>query len=199
MQGAQAVRKIEQAYLLRQLQGMPTLPWLWLAPAQDWRPDPALGTRGIRLHRESVAGQFGGDLRCGLPLPLAAESVNAIVLQHIAGAHADTLLRECIRVLMPGGRLWITMFNPCSPYRLHWQWYGAGSPSVWHCRGVVQRSGLRCAPVRYLGPLWSAGNSGLLPAPSLLRAVCVLEAHKRTSAMIGPTAIPLRLQRPLAT
>lgn len=201
MQDAQFVRQIEQQYLQQQLAAMPTLPWLWLAPAEGWGGEGAAAARGIRLQREGDSARYRGDLRCGLPLPLPAESINAIVLQHIGGSYTEALLAECARVLMPGGRLWLSLFNPCSPYRLHWQWHRGDAPSMSQCRAQLQRHGLHCTPVRYLGPLWSAGQGRPWPAPHVLRAVCVLEASKRSAAMIGPAAVarPRRLPQPLTT
>ncbi|MEA5667325.1 class I SAM-dependent methyltransferase [Stenotrophomonas sp. MH1] len=140
----------------------------------------------MRLYRADGRHQWQGELRCGLPLPLPAETFNAIVIQHAAPEELDLLLAECARVLMPGGRLWMTLLNRYSPYRAHWQWQGARPASMARSRVLLKRHGIRCQTVQYYGPLWSqaadAPGSGL-PA---LRALCVLEAEKRTEALIGP-------------
>ena len=193
------MRDTEHVFLQRQLHAMPTLPWLWVAPGADWMPPRPADGRGIRLCVDAIGGRFGGDVQCALPLPLPAESVNAIVLQHAAGADVGALLEECSRVLMPGGRLWMTLFNSCSPYRLHWHGYVDGWPSAARCRRLLQGNGLQCAPLGYLGPAWgSAGRPGW-PVPAIFRAVCVLQAHKRTAARVGPTARPVRVAQPVVS
>src|SRR3546814_16338105 len=77
---------------------------------------------GLRL-QSGLAG-WTGDVRCALPLPLANESVAAVVLQHVEarGAEADALVQECARVLVPGGRLVLYALHPLSPWR--WRWAG---------------------------------------------------------------------------
>ncbi len=192
------MRAVEQAHLLEQLQGVPAQPWLWLSPCASWIPEPVPAGRGMRLSRATDGRGWQGDVRCGLPLPLPAEAVNAIVLQHAALPDLDMLFSECERVLMPGGRLWLTLLNRCSPYRAHWQWRGARPPSATWCRMLLQREGLQCRAVRRLGPLWrTAAGVGAVP---LLRAVCVLEFEKRTLAGLGPeVARPLGWRKPVAT
>lgn len=186
MAGAQAMRDWEHRHLLQRLHGVPSQPWLWLSPNAAWRPENGPAGRGLRLHRVGSGGHWFGDLHCGLPLPLPAEGLNAIVIQHAASEDLDRLLAECARVLMPGGRLWMTLLNRYSPYRAHWQWQGARPASMARSRVLLKRHGIRCQTVQYYGPLWSqaadAPGSGL-PA---LRALCVLEAEKRTEALIGP-------------
>lgn len=53
-------------------------------------------------------------------LPLATDSVDAVLLHHALDFTADShrLLREATRVLMPGGRLFIVGFNPVSLWGL---------------------------------------------------------------------------------
>jgi SAM-dependent methyltransferase len=66
-------------------------------------------------------------------LPLAAESVDVLVLSHVLEFEPDRhqLLREAERVLRPEGRLHILGFNPCS---LHAWWRPAGGrPLHWGC------------------------------------------------------------------
>ena len=97
-------------------------------------------------------------------------------------------MSECARVLMPGGRLWMTLLNRYSPYRARWQWQGPRPPSATRCQLRLQREGLRVRSVRHFGPLWSdAGPAGGKALPAL-RAVCVLEFEKRAAAFIGPEA-----------
>ncbi|MGV8960840.1 MAG: hypothetical protein ACOH1V_10690 [Stenotrophomonas sp.] len=199
MQGAQSLRQLEHHHLREQLHRLPSQPWLWLSPVTGWTPSPVPAGRGIRLHAAQPEGDFDGDLRCRLPLPMPGESVNAIVIQHAGSADLAALIAECSRLLMPGGRLWMTQLNACSPYRVRWQRQGVRPASLLRCRSLLQREGLLCGPVRYLGPLWSeragVGGSALPP----LRAVCVLEAEKRVAGMITPVAVPVGWRGPVAT
>ena len=107
----------ERRWLANQLAARPARPWLWLQPEASPPADgPIRHARGLRLHD---CGQgYAGSLRCALPLPLASECLGDIVLQHPQPARADALLEECARVLVEGGRLWLFLLNPWSPYRL---------------------------------------------------------------------------------
>ncbi|MBN8800861.1 MAG: hypothetical protein ABS96_03300 [Lysobacteraceae bacterium SCN 69-123] len=198
--GAAAMRAAEQRHLLDQVGGFPAQPWLWLAPCATWLPAEAPAGRGVRLHRAADGHGWGGDVCCALPLPLPSEAVNAIVLQHVAALDLEPLLSECARVLMPGGRLWMTLLNRYSPYRAHWQWQGARPPSATRCQSRLQREGLRVRSVRHFGPLWrDAGTAGGKALPAL-RAVRVLEFEKRAAAFIGPEAArPVGWGGPVAT
>ncbi|MGH8053315.1 MAG: hypothetical protein ACREP4_05270 [Stenotrophomonas sp.] len=179
---------------------MPAQPWLWLAPSAAWLPEQAPPGRGIRLHQMGQGSGWQGEVRCGLALPLPAEAVNAIVIQHAAPADLDALLAECARVLMPGGRLWMTVLNRYSPYRAHWQWQGAQPASVARTRVLMKRQGLRCQSIGYHGPLWSQTGAAAGTSLPALRALCVLEAEKRTEAFIGPMkASQVGWRRPMAT
>ncbi len=186
---AQALFTLEQQMLLPQLAALPIQPWLWLAPSAQWLRGAQPGGRGLRLFR-SEAG-YAGDARCGLPLPLPSEGVNAVVLQHVTAGDAALLLAEVERVLMPGGRLFMTSLNPFSPFRSHWRRHGMMVRTPQRLRQVMAQVGLECAPTRYLGPVWQApaGQAGLGP----LRAACLFVAEKRTLALPGPT--PLRAMR----
>ncbi|MCA7024399.1 MULTISPECIES: class I SAM-dependent methyltransferase [Stenotrophomonas] len=182
------MRAAEQRHLLDQVGGFPAQPWLWLSPCATWLPAEAPAGRGVRLHRAADGRGWDGDVCCALPLPLPSEAVNAIILQHVAALDLEPLLSECARVLMPGGRLWMTLLNRYSPYRARWQWQGPRPPSATRCQLRLQREGLRVRSVRHFGPLWSdAGPAGGKALPAL-RAVCVLEFEKRAAAFIGPEA-----------
>jgi len=191
---------VEQAGILAGLRSRPAQPWLWIAPVPPLDPRPDLDARGFRLRWRGTG--YEGDLRCGLPLPLAAESVQSIVLQHVPVGRLDELLGECERVLMPGGRLWLYALNPYSPYRLRWQRRGLRTlrPLTWRQR--VQAAGLRCLGQEgYLGPAWriDTGVDVQAPTPLPWRAVCVLEAEKRVAAGIGPIPATVRRLRPAVT
>lgn len=197
--GAQAIRDWEHGYLAEQLRGFPSQPWLWLGPSASWLPQIAPAGRGLRLHRSADGQQWAGQLRCGLPLPLPAEAVKVIVIQHAAPTDLEALLSECGRVLMPGGRVWMTLLNRCSPYRAHWQWQGARPPSVGRCQALLARQGIRARSLRHYGPLWQQTSASPGTALPVLRALCVLEAEKRSEAFIGPTPLKVAWRNPVAT
>jgi SAM-dependent methyltransferase len=130
-----------------------------------------------------------------LPLPLANESVATVVVQHVTrnGEHGTTLLSECARVLVPGGKLWLFALNPLSPYR--WRWNGNGlrasEPMPWRRR--LRAAGMQPDAVSQgLGPRWRIeADAGLQHGPGL-RAAWLLRAEKRAIPMT-----PLRTRAPL--
>jgi len=189
----------EQAGIVAGLRSRPAQPWLWIAPTPPLDAKLDLQARGLRLRWR--ADGYEGDLRCALPLPVVAESVQSVVLQHVPLQGLDVLLEECERILIPGGRLWLYALNPYSPYRLRWQRRGLRALSAMSWRQRVQAAGLRCLGQEgYLGPAWrvETGVDVQTPAPWPWRAVCVLEAEKRVAAMIGPTPAAVRW-RPAVT
>ncbi|WP_295516177.1 class I SAM-dependent methyltransferase [uncultured Stenotrophomonas sp.] len=194
---AAALRVLERQLLLPRLATLPSQPWLWIAPTASWLEDAQLGGRGLRLYREGAG--YAGDTRCALPLPLANESVNAIVLQHVTAADADYLLDECSRVLMPGGQLWLSSLNPFSPYRTRWRQHGLVVRTPQRLRLLLARHGLECDDTRYLGPLWQGAGSRRRAGWAPLRAACLFHAEKRTLALPGPTPLPVRWHGTVAT
>ncbi|AWH16687.1 hypothetical protein C1922_04830 [Stenotrophomonas sp. ZAC14D2_NAIMI4_7] len=194
---AQPLRVLERQLLLPQLAALPVQPWLWIAPSPAWLQDAQSAGRGLRLYRTGQG--YAGDTRCALPLPLANESVNAIVLQHVTAADADALLDECERVLMPGGHLWLTSLNPFSPYRARWRQHGLVVRTPQRLRQLLDRHGLDCGQTRYLGPLWQAPGNRARPGWAPLRAACLFHAQKRTLALPGPTPLPVRWHGTVAT
>ncbi|WP_256775647.1 MULTISPECIES: methyltransferase domain-containing protein [unclassified Stenotrophomonas] len=186
---AQVLCQLELQHLMPLLAEHPVTPWLWVAPTAAWAALPSLPGRGLRLYRDGAG--FAGDAHCGLPLPLPSESVNAIVLQHVTARDAEQLIDECARVLMPGGRLWLSTLNPFSPYRRQWRHHGLVVRSPQRLRHTLERCGLACQDVTYLGPMWhdrAPGHRSL----ALLRAACLFSAEKRTLALPGPTPLPVR-------
>lgn len=155
----------------------PALAWLWLAPVADVHD--AVG-RGLRL--AAVPDGWNGSVRCALPLPLPSESIGTVVLQHVLRRDeaGKALLRECARVLAPGGQLWLFALNPLAPYR--WRWRAAGlqasEPLIWRRR--LRAAGLSPDSISQgIGPRWRVEASpGLQPGPGL-RAAYVLRAEKR--------------------
>ncbi len=194
---ARALCVLERQLLLPQLAALPVQPWLWVAPSPGWLQDAQAAGRGLRLYRNGPG--YAGDTRCALPLPLANESVNAIVLQHVTAADADALLDECERVLMPGGHLWLTSLNPFSPYRVRWRQHGLVVRTPQRLRQLLDRHGLDCGQTRYLGPLWQGEGGRARPGWAPLRAACLFHAEKRTLALPGPTPLPVRWHGTVAT
>lgn len=154
-------------------------PWLWLSPAPQPRPQDC--GRGLQLCRDGEG--WRGDVACAWPLPLARESVATIVCQHASGrsAHAAAVLEECMRVLMPGGRLWLFALNPLSPFRRHWagQDLAMAEPVTWRRR--MRACGLQPEAVsRGIGPRWRIAVDAQLQDGAGLRAAYLLRAEKRT-------------------
>ncbi len=186
---AQALCQLELQRLLPLLAAHPITPWLWIGPTPAWAAAPALPGRGLRLHRHGAG--YAGDTHCGLPLPLPSESINAIVLQHVTARDAEQLIAECERVLMPGGRLWLSTLNPFSPFRRQWRQHGLVVRTPQRLRHTLEQAGLACDDLSYLGPMWrdrAPGRRSLAP----LRAACLFSAEKRTLALPGPTPLPVR-------
>ena len=93
-----------------------------LSPMRDPARTMLASHRSVtRLHltREGL----GGDLNCSMSaLPLETESVQMIVVRHVfdvLGPHEE-LESELMRVLAPGGVLFLFGFNPASSWRLWW-------------------------------------------------------------------------------
>lgn len=187
----QALLDSEWPHLRSLLGERPGQPWLWLGPAAgavDGLPGPGLPLR-------PVAGGWAGPVRCALPLPLANESVAAIVLQHpvLRGAEAASLLAECARVLVPGAALSVYCLNPLSPWR--WRWAGGGpgasEPQPWRRR--LRVAGFAPDPVSLgLGPRWGAVADATVQHGPGVRAAWVLRAQKRAVPLT-----PVRGRAPL--
>jgi SAM-dependent methyltransferase len=189
----QALLDSEWPHLRAVLGDRPGQPWLWLGPSAG--TCEALAGPGLPLR--PVLGGWTGPVRCGLPLPLANESVAAIVLQHPAlpPAATEALLAECARVLVPGASLSVYCLNPLSPWR--WRWGGGGpgasEPQPWRRR--LRRAGLAPDPVSQgLGPRWGTlPDAGVQHGPGV-RAAWVLRAQKRVVPLTPVrTRVPLRI------
>lgn len=73
--------------------------------------------RGLRIPHQFTLGPRAGDVRGGFDaLPLAAESVDLILLHHVLeyALNPHQVLREADRVLLPEGHLLLMNFNPLS-------------------------------------------------------------------------------------
>jgi SAM-dependent methyltransferase len=170
----------------------PAQPWLWLAPVLQ---GPAEG-RGVRLAPGAHGWQ--GDLACGDAWPLPSETFGTVVIQHVAtpDAAGAALLSEAARLLVPGGRAWLVLLNPLSPYRWRWRGHGlrAAEPLRWRRR--LREAGLVPLPVsRGLGPSWSVrADAGQQDGPGM-RAAYVLQAEKRQLPL---TPVRARAALPIA-
>jgi SAM-dependent methyltransferase len=146
-------------------------------------------------------GHLAGAVRCAeAELPFADDSLRMIVLQHaldMRGA-SPALLRECIRVLAPGGELSLFCLNPVSP----WWWRRRASdasarrhlrPSLpARRRQLLRQLGLTVVRSIGLGPRWHpAGSTHAWSESGDWRAVVALRAIKSAA-----TVIPLRPRRP---
>jgi hypothetical protein len=188
----QAVVSSETDSILAALQEREGHGWLWLA-ATGSQGGPA--GRGLRLTR--AGSGWDGPVRCGIPLPLANESVATVVVQHAGqrGAHAGALVAECARVLVPGGRLWLYALNPVSPYRFRWSGWAvrASEPMPWRRR--LRDAGLQPDAISQgVGPRWRIEASPALQQGPGLRAAWVLRAEKRVVPLTPVRqVIPLRM------
>lgn len=189
----------EQAAIAAALAGPTPQPWLWLAPeASAASTMPATKVRGLRLQR--AGDGFSGPVRCALPLPLHGESFDRIVVQHAHEQGDDELLQECERLLAPGGRLWLFSLNPLSPYRWRWRKAGLDCRDGRSWRQRLQATGLQVlTPPSQLGPRWRIAQDRTGGMPTGLRAVCLLQAEKRASAMIPPSPAQRRWRPGAAT
>jgi SAM-dependent methyltransferase len=186
----QAVLESEHPTLLRAFADRPAQPWLWLGPVEQ-----AVEVEGRGLRLVASGTTWAGAVHCGLPLPLANESIGVVVVQHVARSQPSRrgLLDECARVLAPGGRLWLFALNPLAPYR--WRWRGSGlgasEPLTWRRR--LRAAGLAPEPVSQgVGPSWQVGIAYDLQNGPGLRAAYVMRAEKRAWPLT-----PVRQRAPL--
>lgn len=176
----QAILASEAECLRVALQQRPGQAGIWFAPAAA---DAACGVTAAGLLRlRWDDGGFAGDLRCGLPLPLASESCGLVIVQHLADAVDDpaALFDECARVLLPGGWLWLLALNPLAPYRLRWRGRGlrVSEPVTWRRR--LRAAGLVPDPLSQgLGPTWEVAHDPCLQDGAGLRSAFLLRAEKR--------------------
>ena len=159
----------------------PGQPWLRMMPTGGL---PPVGERELPLYVDG--GAFLGPVRCGLPLPLASESIGTVVLQHVADGSVlpDAMLEEAARVLVPGGRLWLLALNPLAPYRLRWLRQGpvASEPVRWRRR--LRAAGLVPEAVSQgVGPRWDILPNASLQQGAGLRAAYLLRAEKRVTPL----------------
>jgi len=178
----------ERQWLAGQMASRPARPWLWLAPPAaamaDWpRPPP----RGLLLHEQD--GRYSGSIRCGLPLPLPSDCLGDVVLQHPGWGGAGPLVEECARVLIDGGRLWLFLVNPWSPFRLRRpRDLPVASAGAWQQR--LRAHGLQIDAARFLGPSWRMASQSNAQASDWPLGACrVIVAEKRGAAPVAPAPV----------
>ncbi len=180
----QAILASETELLRTALQQGPAQATLWFAPDTATMPQAGDGAALLRLCWADEG--FRGDLRCGLPLPLANESCGRVILQHVADAATEplALLEECSRVLLPGGRLWLVALNPLTPYRMRWRGTGLRSSEPVSWRRRLRAAGLAPDAVSQgVGPTWAMAADPAVQDGAGLRAAFLLRAEKRRQPM----------------
>ncbi len=126
-----------EVFDLAEIENLLALEWTWVNSAPVVAPSgPALSLSPARSQRKPMISAhhsitqlhltsdgLAGDMCCSLhALPLETDSVQLIVARHIfdvLGPH-DALESELMRVLAPGGVLFLFGFNPASTWRLWW-------------------------------------------------------------------------------
>ena len=199
----QALLQAEARAMERVLAGVPALPWVCIGAEGADCPYSESG-RGLYLRRGATG--FEGALRCGLPWPLASETFGAVLLQHaLDDRFGDTgaVLDECMRILAPGGVLWLAALNPWSPYRARWWRAGLGAHGPGYWQAALARAGFAADAVslQWLGPRWRLDDTEAgIGAADRLRAGIALTVSKRVLAAIPPAALrKLRLQTGLGS
>lgn len=166
------------------------------APENGVRPDlPEFPLNSKAVSASTELGRllhFDGAFRCALPLPLASDSLNAVVIQHVTdlGIEWSHLFCEAHRVLRPGGVLWVSMLNPMSPFRLRARTYGVHSMRAarWRQALVVAGFGRGDVSTRWLGPHWRLSSLATDARLKELQADAQPEALDRFRAVLAVTA-----------
>ncbi len=182
----------EHARVSQALTSRTPQPWLWISPeGADASLSAGSATRGVHLRARAGSSRLSGHVHCALPLPLPTEAAGVIVLQHVLDAgDPQPLLQECARVLEPGGRLWLFVLNPLSPYRLRWRRSGLVPRTLGQWRLQLAAAGLTASQhVLHYGPVWRGLPDAPGRGPAPLRAACLLEAEKRVAGLIPPSPV----------
>ncbi len=146
----------------------------------------------------------GTLIGCAEALPLAAESVDLVVLHHALdqAQRPRAVLRETLRVLRPGGHIIVFGFNPWSLWRLL-RWFGLGQPgpaalpiSVSHLGDWFELLDCDLADIEFTGfappqdgatgSLWRLLTGALFRRRRALAAVYMVLARKRERRLLMP-------------
>ena len=175
----------ESELLASALSERPLQPWLYLGPNINHDYKQRISNCGLCLYRTPEG--LKGDLFCSeQSLPVASESVATVVIQHAINMrpNSEQFLKECSRILIPGGRVWLFALNPLSAYRLRYRGYhlSAAEPLSW--RRKLRRFGLIAEAVsRGVGPSWKVEQNAHAQLGTGTRAAYVIMAEKRSIPM----------------
>jgi SAM-dependent methyltransferase len=109
-----------------------------LTAKEEKAPNPM---PGLRIPHTFRLGPLGAEVRGRFEsLPLAAESVDLVVVQHVLEFSNDPhpLLRELDRVLMPEGHVVLMCFNPWSFWGMR-RWFNPQANAPWFGHAIGQR------------------------------------------------------------
>ena len=176
-----ALAMSELPSLHAEISARPGLPWLAFSAIP--RPGAIDQPHGLWLSAAELGG-WRGDVTCGPALPLAGESMGAVIIQHVEGRPVEDWLAECVRVLVPGGRLGVFALNPLSPYRARWMGEGESGrePVTWRRR--LKRAGLVPEPVAQgIGPRWRSRIDSQPQRGAGAPAAYLISAEKRRTPM----------------
>lgn len=136
-------------------------------------PVPELLTGFPHLHRFSLSSgmsvQGGSAVADFAELPLSCGSIDAVVLHHALdfSSQPHAVLREAVRVLMPGGHIVILGFNPLSLWGMikpFGQFLGS-QQAIWRYNSLMRWRIVDWLTVLHCVPVWS-GWGGYQPPGS---------------------------------
>ncbi len=174
------------AFDLAEIESLMALEWSWVKTGPVVAPaGAALSLSPTRGHKHPVFSKhhsftrlhlashgLAGDLNCSThALPLESDSVQLIVVRHVFDVlgPGDELESELMRVLAPGGVLFLFGFNPASTWRLWWlrqAQHGIGMPrwnSLAECRQRLALNDHVQSQHGYLGGSWPSISAPDLP------------------------------------
>lgn len=137
-------------------------------------PNPELFDGFSHLHQFSLAsgcGTKGGAAVADFSeLPLPCDSIDTLLLHHALdfSQSPHAVLREAVRVLMPGGHVVIIGFNPLSPWGLI-KPFGrlGGNQAIWRYNSLLRGRVTDWLEVLHCSPSWLAWGGYQPPGSSL--------------------------------
>ena len=128
---------IGDMFELAEIENLLALEWAWvnsapvvapagraisLSPAR-WHGKPMISKHHSVAQLHLSSDRLAGDMNCSMEaLPLETDSVQMIIVRHlfdVLGPHVE-LESELMRVLAPGGVMFLFGFNPVSTWRFWW-------------------------------------------------------------------------------